>query len=30
MYIDLPEGSTFKVERGGDKLKRYTFGNGKW
>lgn len=30
MYIDIPEGSTFNIERGGDKLKRYTFGNAKW
>ena len=30
MYIDIPEGSTFKVERGDDKLKRYYFGSRKW
>ena len=30
LYIDVPEGSTFKVERGADKLTRYTFGSAKW
>ena len=30
LYVDIPEGSTFKVERGEGELKRYAFGSKKW